>query len=62
MAVPEKPKAGPLPAIIGGVIAALVLMWLVGIVIGTVVFFVRTIVFVALVIGAFWIWGKFSRD
>jgi hypothetical protein len=53
---------GPLPAIVGGVVAALVLMWFVGIVIGTFVFFVRVLVFVVLVWGAFRIWAALSRD
>ena len=62
MAVPDKSGPGPLPAIIGGVIAAFVLLWVVGLVIGTVVFFVRVLVFAALGIGVLWLWGKFSRD
>jgi hypothetical protein len=53
---------GPLPAIVGGVIAALVLLWLVGIVIGTFVFFVKVVVLVALVWLAFRVWAFFSAD
>jgi hypothetical protein len=61
MAVPDKSGPGPLPAVIGGVVGALVLLWIVGIVIGTIVFFVRIVVFVALAAGALWVWGKLSR-
>ena len=61
MAVPEKSGPGPIVAVVGGVIAAFVLIWLVGIVIGTVVFFVRVLVFVALAAGVLWIWGKLSK-
>ena len=53
---------GPLPAVIGGVLAVLVLSWLVGIVIGTVVFVVRLAVLGALVGGGLWLWSRFSRD
>ncbi len=53
---------GPLPAVIGGVVAVVVLSWLVGVVIGTVVFFVRIAVLVALVGGGLWLWSKLSRD
>ena len=52
---------GPLPAVVGGVVAAFVLVWLVGIVIGTIVFFVRVVVFVGLVLGALWLWGRVKR-
>ena len=62
MAVPDKSGPGPLPAIVGGVIAAFVLVWLVGIVIGTIVFAVRIIVIGALIAGGLWLWGKLSRD
>jgi hypothetical protein len=62
MAVPDKSGPGPLPAIVGGVIAAFVLLWLVGVVIGTVVFFVRVLVFLALAAGVLWIWGKLKRS
>ena len=62
MGVPEERGPGPLPAIVGGVIAALVLFWLVGIVVGTVVFVVRILVLVALVAGGLWLWGKFTGD
>jgi hypothetical protein len=57
MGVPEKSGPGPLPAIVGGVVAALVLWWLAGLVIGTVVFLVRIAVLVALVAGGLWIWN-----
>jgi hypothetical protein len=62
MAVPDKSGPGPLPAVVGGVIAAFVLLWLVGVVIGTVVFFVRVLVFVALAAGVLWLWGKIKRS
>ena len=62
MAVPDKPGPGPLPAVVGGVVAAVVLIWLVGIVAGTIVFFVRIAVFVALIAAGLWAWGKLSRD
>jgi hypothetical protein len=62
MAVPEERGPGPLPAVVGGVLAAIVLFWLVGIVVGTVVFFVRIAVLVALVVGGFWVWGKLTGD
>ena len=53
---------GPLPAIVGGVLVALVLIWLVGIVAGTIVFLVRVAVLVALVVGGLWLWGKITGD
>ena len=53
---------GPLPAIVGGVVAALVLFWLVDIVLGTIVFVVRLAVLVALVVGGLWLWGKLSDN
>ena len=62
MALPDKSGPGPLPAIVGGVIAAFVLLWIVGIVVGTIVFFVRVLVFIALAVGVLWVWGKLSRD
>lgn len=62
MGVPEKSGPGPLPAIVGGVVAALVLFWLVGLVIGTVVFLVRIAVLVALVAGGLWIWNAVTGD
>lgn len=62
MATPEKTGPGPLPAIVGGIVLAVVLMWLVGIVVSTIAFFVRVAVFVALVAGAFWLWAKLSGD
>ena len=60
MGVSDDRGPGPLPAIVGGVLAALVLFWLVGIVIGTVVFVVRIAVLVALVAGGLWVWGKLT--
>jgi hypothetical protein len=65
MATPERPDGGgpgPLPAIIGGVVVALVLIWLVGIIASTFVLLVRLAVLVALVVAGFWVWGKVSRD
>jgi hypothetical protein len=62
MATPEKTGPGPLPAIVGGVIAAFVLIWLVGVVLATITFFVKVIVFVGLIAAALWLWGKFSGD
>jgi hypothetical protein len=59
---PDSGGPGPLPAIVGGVLAALVLIWLVGIVFTTVVFLVRVAVLVALVVGGLWVWGKLSGD
>lgn len=53
---------GPLPAVVGGVVGAVVLFWLVGIVIGTIVFAVKAVAFVAVIAGALWLWGKLSRD
>ncbi len=49
-------------AIGGGILAALVLWWLVGIVIGTIVFAIRIIVIGGLIGGALWLWGKFTSD
>ena len=53
---------GPLPAIIGGVVVALVLIWLVGIIVSTFVLVARLAVVVALVVAGFWVWSKISRD
>lgn len=53
---------GPLPAIVGGVIAVVVLVWLVGIVISTVVLVVRIAVIIGLVWLGFWVWSRFSHD
>lgn len=53
---------GPLPAIIGGVVVALVLIWLVGIIISTVTLLARLAVLVAVVVAGFWLWGKVSGD
>ena len=55
-------EPGPLPAIIGGVVAALVLIWLVDVIASTVAFAIRMAVFVTLVVGGLWVWGKLSRD
>ena len=62
MATPEKPGPGPLPAIVGGVVVALVLIWAVGIVVGTITFVLRLAVVVALVVGGLWLWGKLTPD
>ena len=59
----ERSRSGsPVLAIGGGIIVALVLWWIVGIVVGTVVFLVRLIVIGALIGGALWVWGKLSPD
>ena len=47
---------------IGGVLAVVVLSWVVGVVIGTVVMVVRIAVLVALVWAAFRLWAIFSRE
>jgi hypothetical protein len=62
MAVPDKPGPGPLPAVVGGVVAALVLLWLVSAVIGTIVFVTKVILVAGVVIAGFWVWGKLRRD
>jgi hypothetical protein len=65
MGTPERSDgggAGPLPAIIGGVVVALVLIWLVGIIASTFVLLVRLAFLVALVVAGFWVWSKVSRD
>lgn len=65
MGTPERSDRdgpGPLPAIIGGVVVALVLIWLVGIIASTLAFLARLLVFVAVVVAGFWAWGKLSRD
>ncbi len=53
---------GPLPAVLGGVVAVVVLLWLVNVVIGTVLFFVKIAVLVALVGGGLWLGSKLSPD
>lgn len=58
---PDTRGPGPLPAILGGVVAALVIVWLVGIVIGTFVFVVRLVVLVAMAVGGLWAWDKLTR-
>ena len=55
-------RIGPVPAIVGGVVAAFVLFWLVGLVIGTVVFVVRIAAIGAVIGGLLWLWSKLSRD
>jgi hypothetical protein len=55
-------SGSPVLAIGGGIIVALVLWWIVGIVVGTVVFLVRLVVIGALIGGALWVWGKLSPD
>jgi hypothetical protein len=62
MAHPDKPGPGPLPALIGGVIAAFVLIWAVGFVISTITFVLRIAVIVGILGGALWLWSKFSSD
>lgn len=65
MGVPERPRGdgpGPLVAIIGGVVAALVLIWVVGIVISTLTLLVRLAVLVAVVVAGFWVWSKLTGD
>jgi len=65
MGTPERSDGGgpgPLPAIIGGVVVALVLIWIVGIIASTFVLLVRLAVLVAVVVAGFWVWGKVSRD
>jgi hypothetical protein len=49
-------------AIAGGVVLAMVLLWVVGIVISTVAFVLRIAIVVALVWAAFRVWAFFSRD
>ncbi len=49
-------------AVVGGVVAALVLIWLVGIIITTLTFLVRLAVLVAVVIAGFWVWNKLAGD
>lgn len=53
---------GPLPAVVGGVVAVLVLSWLVGIVVGAVVFVIRLVVIAALLWGGLRLWAALSRD
>jgi hypothetical protein len=53
---------GPLPAVVLGVVAVIVLSWLVGLVIGAVVFVVRLAVIVALVWAGLRVWSAVSRD
>jgi hypothetical protein len=53
---------GPLPAIVGGVVAVFVLSWLVGIVIGTVTLMIRIAVVVAVIWAAFRVWAFFTPD
>ena len=53
---------GPLPAIIGGVVVALVLLWFVSILASTLALLARLVALVALVVAGFWVWGKVSGD
>jgi hypothetical protein len=58
----ERSRSGsPILAVGGGIIAALVLWWIVGIVVGTVVFVIRLVVIGGLIVGALWLWGKFTK-
>jgi hypothetical protein len=62
----EKERSGSGSSLVwavgGGIVAALVLWWFIGIVIGTIVFATRIIVIGALVGGGLWLWGKFTKD
>jgi hypothetical protein len=59
----ERSRSGsPILAVGGGIIAALALWWIVGIVVGTVVFVIRLVVIGGLIVGALWLWGKFTND
>jgi hypothetical protein len=58
----DRDGPGPLPAIIGGVVVALVLIWLVGIIASTLALLARLAVLVAVVVAGFWVWGKVSGD
>ena len=62
MGPPDRSGPGPLPAIVGGVLGAVVLVWLVGIVVGAIVFAVRILVLATIVVGGLWGWGKLTRD
>ena len=53
---------GPLPAIIGGLLAVFVLSWLVGIVIGTVTLLIRVAVVVAVLWAVARVWAFLSGD
>jgi hypothetical protein len=55
-------RIGPVPAIVGGVVAALVLFWVVGLVISVVAGVIKIVVLGAVVGGALWLWSRFSRD
>ena len=61
MAGRDRSGPGPLPAVVGGVVLAFLLIWLVGIVVSAFVFAVRLVVIVAVLIGALWLWGKIKR-
>lgn len=58
--LPVKDDSGPgvLTMVVGGVIGAVVLFWLAGIVISTVVFALRVVIVLAVVAGAIWLWNK----
>jgi hypothetical protein len=62
MGAPERSGPGPLPAVVGGVVAALVLLWLAGVVVSTVVLVVRIAVLVGIVVGGLWLWDKLTGD
>jgi hypothetical protein len=61
MAARDRSGPGPLPAVVGGVVVALVLVWVVGVVVSAFVFAVRLIVIGAVLVGALWLWGKIKR-
>jgi len=62
MTEPDRVRPGPLPAIIGGVLAAIILVWLVGLVVGTIVLLVRVAVLIAVVAGGLWLWNTLTGD
>ncbi|MGH9138755.1 MAG: hypothetical protein ACRD0G_17215 [Acidimicrobiales bacterium] len=62
MGLPERQRSSsPIPAVVGGLVAAVVLWWLAGIVIGTIVGLVRIAVLIALVAGGLWVWATISE-
>jgi hypothetical protein len=65
MALPDERRGagpGPVVAVVGAVVAAVVLVWVVGVVVSTFLLFARLAVLLALVAAGFWVWGRFSRD
>jgi hypothetical protein len=48
--------------VIGGVLAVVIVSWVVGIVLGTIAMAVRFAVLAAIVWGVFRVWAIFSRD